>query len=118
MINKDDLPDWFEYPEEFFGIVDLQLTNLDPWYILKGEMLQKKFADISKRYPDDAYIPFAIRSDNDDVACWSKKGGNNQVLIVHDLASTGWEKVKTYDSFWEWFKQAVDEMIEHEQPYR
>ncbi|MFW7381992.1 MAG: hypothetical protein ACOH5I_24515 [Oligoflexus sp.] len=118
MLKKDRLPDWFEYPPEFLRIIDLRLMNLDPWHILEGDMLEDRFNGISERFSDKCYIPFAYRSDNDDVACWSKEGGNEKVLVIHDFASSGWEQVKTYNSFWSWFKQTIEDMIEHEQPYR
>lgn len=118
MSKNTRLPSWFEYPQEFLRVVDLGLKNLDPWSILEGDALEQRYLEVSMRYPDNGYIPFAIRSDNDDIACWTKDSGNEQVKIVHDFASSGWEDVKTYGSFWDWFKAAIDDMIEHEQPYR
>jgi len=35
-----------------------------------------------------------------------------KVQIIHNFASDGYEQRKKYDSFWDWFKEAIDEMIQ------
>ncbi|TMK51016.1 MAG: hypothetical protein E6G66_06680 [Actinobacteria bacterium] len=39
LLSIDDLPPDFEYPQEFIRVVELGLTNLEPWWILEGEGL-------------------------------------------------------------------------------
>ena len=52
--------------------------------------------------------------DNDDIACFEvEKGG--KVQIIHDFASAGYEQRKEYDCFWDWFMDAVKEMIKENQ---
>ena len=118
MISKDNLPEWFTYPDEFHRVKDLNLVNLDPWFFLEGEVLTHRIKGMEERYPGNDIVPFARRSDNDNVVCWAKEGGNEKVFQVHDYSDTGWKNRVAFDSFWDWFKVAVDDMIEHEQPYR
>lgn len=102
--------DWLNYPKEFRRIVDLQLCDLDPWFILKGEQLEIRYLGMRKRYPDQYLVPFARRADNDDVACFEKDIAG-KVVIIHDFASLGYEQKKIHDHFWDWFRDAVEEMI-------
>lgn len=100
----------FEFPEEFTRIVNLNLTNIEPWYILESNQLEDKMDGLKKRYPARALIPFARRTDNDDVACF-EVGKLPQILVIHDFASTGWEQHEVYDTFWDWLRKAIDDMI-------
>jgi len=111
LINKNNLPEWFEYPNSFLKIVEQNLIDLSPWHILTGELLKSKVQGLKERYPKSSLIPFARRYDNDDVACW-EKSDPTKVIIIHDFASEGWEKRQTYDDFWSWFRNAIEEMIE------
>jgi hypothetical protein len=47
-----------------------------------------------KRYPDRELVLFAVRQDNDDVACWDLDQGN--VAVVHDFSSPGFERRAEY----------------------
>lgn len=113
LIPKEDTPNWFEYPTSFLKIIDNELTNLTPWYILSSELLIWRFEGLKERYPHLSLVPFARRGDNDDVACWEKSNSEN-VIIIHDFASSGWEKRESFEDFWQWFKVAIDDMIEFE----
>ena len=110
-LKKDELPQRFLYPEEFERIVNQNLIDLTPWHILSGELLKSKYEGLKQRYPNSSLVPFAQRQDNDDVACW-KEEDPEKVFIVHDYASEGWEKRRTFSSFWDWFKSVVDDMSE------
>ena len=93
----------FEYPKEFLKIVHLGLMDYEQaaWRI-KG---------LQERYPDRKLVPFARRGDNDDIVCFDIDRGR-RVQKIHDFASSGWEQRKDYESFWDWFREAIDEMIE------
>lgn len=56
------------------------------------------------------YVPFAYRQDNDDVACIDVSKPE-EVVIVHDFASDGAELRKRFDTFWDWFRAAVEDMV-------
>ena len=39
-------------------------------------------------------------------------GKGEKVQIIHDFASEGYEQRNEYNDFWDWLKDAIDEMIE------
>ena len=106
-------PDWFEYPAEYRRLVDQGISCFEPWCLLHGEALTEKLDGLAQRYPDRQLMPFARRTDNDDVACWERDMGQ-KIVIVHDFATPGWESRGTHPDFWSWFRQAIDDMIEFE----
>jgi hypothetical protein len=118
VLNEALRPNWFKYPKEYSRVVDLKIVNLEPWFFLDGEELESRYRGLKERFPTAELIPFARRADNDDVACWEKSGGNLKVYVVHDFSRWGWEKHKEYEDFWSWYRKAMEDMIEHEQPYR
>ena len=109
LLSIDDLPPDFEYPQEFIRVVELGLTNLEPWWIAQGQLLRDRFQGLRKRYPDRNLILFAVRQDNDDVAAWDIDQGN--VAVVHDFASPGFERRAEFPGFYDWFRQAVEDFI-------
>jgi hypothetical protein len=110
LIDEPDLPKGFTYPGAFLRVVNQGLIDLTPWYIIDKDQALKRLAGLKDRYPTRSLIPFARRDDNDDVACF-EIGQEHSVTIVHDFASSGYETKKKLDTFWDWFKYAVDEMI-------
>lgn len=101
----------FVYPQEFKRIVELGLINMQPWEILLDDRVYGRYEGLKSRYPKRKLIPFAQRRDCDDVACWDLNN-ENKLVIIHDYASVGYELVKEYNTFWDWFREAIDEMIE------
>lgn len=114
LLSPEDLPSDFWYPASFIRVVELGLTNLEPWHVLMGLQLGERARGLAERYPSRQLIPFASRQDNDDVACWEPALGNDVVVIVHDYASSGWENRETYPDFFAWLRQAVEDMIDFE----
>jgi hypothetical protein len=110
LLVKEELPDWFEYPKELLLIIDQNLLNFDPWIILSGDQARTRLDGLKKRYSQRELIPFAKREDNDDVACFEKERG---IVIIHDFASPGYERGEDTYKFWDWFRMAVEDMIEH-----
>ncbi len=113
LLKEDELPDWFDYPHELLRIVNQEIIDLDPWIILQGDQLRTRFDGIKNRYPSRALVPFARREDNDDVACWDKDYPG-KVVIIHDFASSGYEQKEEFENFWDWFRSAIEVMIEYE----
>jgi len=111
LLSANELPSGFAYPREFEHIVELGILNLEPWYIMQGEALRRCSAGLEQRYPARRLVPFARRQDNDDVACWQVEHPD-EVFIIHDFASPGWEQRACYASFYDWLKQAVEDLIE------
>lgn len=101
----------FNYPEEFLKMIELNLTNFDVWYFIVEEDILIRIKGLKKRYPDRKLIPFARRGDCDDIACF-EIGKEGTVQIVHDFSSSGYEQRREYKCFWDWLKEAVEEMIE------
>jgi hypothetical protein len=112
LLTTDDLPNGFEYPPEFIRVVELGLTNIEPWWIIEGDRLRSRFVGLRERYKERSLVLFAVRQDNDDVACWDTAAGN--VAIVHDFASPGYEQRAELPDFYAWFRQAIEDFIEFE----
>ncbi len=104
----------FDYPFAFKRIVELNLVNFDVWIIMNRNDAIKKLYGLKSRYTNRNLIPFALRQDCDDVACFDLDNFN-KVCIIHDYASPGYEQHRSYDSFWDWFRSMVESMIEYEE---
>jgi len=111
-VDDAQLPDWFKYPPEYIRIASQHLVDLTPWHLLVGsDALGAK--RLAEHYPSRALFPFASRQDCDDVACW-ERGREGQVVIIHDFASPGWENEGLFESFWAWFRAAIEDTINWE----
>ena len=97
---------------EFIRVVELGLTNLEPWHIVFGDRLRTRFEGVRKRYPSRRVVPFALRQGSDDLAAFVV--GSYEVIILHDFASPGYESRRTFDSFFGWFRAAIEDMIDFE----
>lgn len=109
LLTINDLPEGFEYPQEYVRIVELGLMNLEPWWIITGNLLRDRYIGLRKRYPDRILVPFAVRQDNDDVGCWDVEHG--KVVVVHDFSSPSHEHRAEFLDFYGWFRQAVEDCI-------
>lgn len=112
LLPVEDLPPDFWYPPSFVRVVELGLTNLEPWQVLEGAALRERKDGLAQRFPARELVPFAARQDNDDVACWDLARGGDRVVVIHDLASPGWEGRGEYPDFYAWLRQAVEDLID------
>jgi len=112
LLSLAELPSGFEYPRQFRRLVDLQLTKLEPWWVIEGELLAERFLGLRERYANRTLVPFAVRQDNDDVACWDVDRGD--IVIVHDFASPGSEQRGAYAKFEDWLRAAIEDFLEFE----
>lgn len=103
----------FHYPSAFIKIMNLNIIDLDWWYLMCSEDVETRLPGLQKRYPQRKLIPFARRDDSDDIACF-EVGKGTTVQIIHDFASSGYEQRGEYVTTWEWFQDAVEEMIQNE----
>lgn len=97
--------------EGYEAAKELNLANLHPWHLVADD----EFAGVNNRYQQRSVIPFARRVDGSDVACFVVRDpgrGAGRVIVVHDFASPVHEVVTRMATFWEWFRSAVDDMIE------
>ena len=114
-IDMSYLPENFEYSNELIKVIELGLLNINPWFILNNsDIIKNRYDGMKKRYPERVLIPFAQRLDNDDVACFEPNNGGI-VQIIHDFSSPGYEQRETYNTFWDWFKSAINDMIDFDE---
>ena len=96
-------------PEGLMRIVRQNLVDLTPWHVLPRDLAVKRLRGLRHRY-SRKYVPFAYQQDNDDVACIDL-AKPEEIVIVHDFASEGTELRKRFDTFWDWFRAAVEDMV-------
>lgn len=111
ILTPEELPEWFTYPPEFLNLIASGITLFDPWWIFDSGYGIQKLNGLRTRYPERNLVPFARDQSNDDVACWEKELPG-KVVIVHDFADPGWEARKTFDTFHDWFRSAIEDFIE------
>ncbi|MBP3800972.1 MAG: hypothetical protein J6I85_02920 [Clostridia bacterium] len=111
MFNINKIYADFAYPEAYYKILELNLTNFDYWYFIPDEDIEVRIEGMKKRYPNRKLVPFARRGDNDDVACF-EIGKGETVQIIHDFASSGYEQREEYKNIWLWLKAAIKELEE------
>lgn len=112
LFNVKMVYDEFDYPESFLKVTELNLLDFDVWYIMTKEQVESRINGLKKSYPSRKLIPFARRDDCDDIACF-EEGQGKKVFIIHDFASVGYEQRKIYEDFWDWLKDAIQEMIDN-----
>ena len=113
MLDQSTFPSGFNYPPEFKAVLERQLVDLEPWQILGGDALMARFEGLKRRYPGRQLVPFAARGDCDDVACW-QVGSGAPVVVVHDFASENRLVRSEHTSLWDWLREAIEDLIEHE----
>lgn len=104
----------FSYPNGILKIIELNLVDFDLWYLMQQEQAILRIEGLKERYPNRKLIPFARRDDGDDIACF-EVGKMDRVQIIHDFAGEGYEQRKEYACFWNWFRDAVNEMIDKDE---
>ncbi|HEX4341008.1 MAG TPA: hypothetical protein VH062_34100 [Polyangiaceae bacterium] len=109
VLERSDLDVELQLPEALSRIVNQHLVNLKPWRVMPREEAVARLEGLRQRY-SRKYVPFARRRDNDDVACIDP-ARPDEIVIVHDFASEGTESRQRFDSFWDWFRAAVEDMI-------
>ncbi|MCM3885312.1 hypothetical protein [Frankia sp. R82] len=109
LIPSTELPSGFCYPAEYLRVVDLGLTNLEPWLLMDGEALLQANNSLRSRFPQADLVPFAVRRDTDDLACWEASSGE-VVLVRHRRCGSpmpGPALRGRFEDFHGWLLQAV-----------
>gem|GEM_PF-3622006 len=65
-------------------------------------------------YPGRALVPFAVRTDRDDVACWDLDRGPRAISVIDDFDTPGDEQLESFDEFNDWLRQAIEDLIDYE----
>lgn len=113
VLGEHELPSWFRYPRPFLRLLESGARQLDPWWLFGRDYALERLAGLRLRYPNRELVPFARNLSNDDVACW-ERGRLDKVQIIHDRESSPFEQGAVYDTFWDWFRAAIDDFIEFE----
>jgi hypothetical protein len=108
-------PTNFSLGKAYIYIRETGIKHLTPWEFVSDSEFKDKYVGIRNRFPLKNYIPFAFRSDSDDVAVWMQGNDSQKVFIIHDYCDDGFEMRKEYKNIWEWLRGAVDEMIDFAQ---
>jgi len=109
MLEPGDLDVQVKWPEGLLRIVQQNLVDLTPWHVMPRDLTLKRLPGLRQRY-SRKYVPFAYRQDNDDIACVDPARAD-EIVIVHDFASEGSELRERFESFWDWFRAAVEDMV-------
>ena len=112
MLEGSDLDVQVKLPEGLLRIVNQNLVDLTPWHVMSRDLAVTRLHGLRQRY-SRKYVPFARRQDNDDLACIDP-ARPEEIVVVHDFASEGTELRNRFDSFWDWFRAVVEEMIAFE----
>lgn len=110
--EESDLDVPLSFPDGLLRTMRQNLLDLTPWHFLPREIAVVRLRSMRQRYTRK-YVPFAYRQDSDDLACIDPVNPC-AVVIVHDFASEGTELRKRFDSYWDWFREAIEDMIAFE----
>lgn len=101
-------------PELYERMVEAEFTEMHPWALLLGDKWEHRAAHVEEVFPGWEIVPFARRTDNDDVACWD----GDRVVLIDDYDPT-WDNgvakrhvMTEYPSMDEWLHAAVQDFIE------
>jgi hypothetical protein len=95
-------------------MIECGVTDLEPWAVLRGSEQSQLTQHVDELFPGWGVIPFARRTDNDEVACWT--GGSVVVIddfdVVRDAGEAVRRAISEYASMDEWLIAAVRDFIE------
>jgi hypothetical protein len=108
--RTERLPSWFMYPSGMRILIEQKCINFIPWRIVDADFALTTYLDLREKYGRELF-PIAHRDGSDDVACM-EEGRGEVILVINGHTSPGEENLEKFENFWEWFRAAVDEMIE------
>lgn len=103
-----------ELPELYDRMVESELLEIHPWALLLGDIQKRRAQHIEQVHPGWAIVPFARRTDCDDVACWT---GDSVVIIddydpIRDDGVVRRHVMREFPSMDEWLLSAVRDFID------
>jgi hypothetical protein len=113
LLAELERPSWFAYPAAFLRFAGTGIHRFAPWRFLEPEYVLSRMKGLSERFLNRTLLPFALRTDCADVACWEYEKGS-VVVVIHDFADPGWEQVGEFENFWSWFRSAVEDFATFE----
>lgn len=81
--QNESLPENFVVPREYLGLKDNGVEEIGPWMFPGDDSLTYRLRGLRQRFPSRVLLPFAKRSDRDDVACWTEPFPS--VCVIHDF---------------------------------
>ena len=100
-----------QLPEDYRAYRDRGGGHLPPWKFLNDADVPGIRDSIVSHYPRyAAYMPFAYSLASDDVALFTPEG---KVCEVHMFTESGWESGGEVESFREWLRLTMEEVIYH-----
>lgn len=95
-------------------MIECGVIDLEPWALLRGSEQLQRAQHVNEVFPGWGVTPFARRTDNDEVACWT--GGSVVVIddfdVVRDADGAAARRViSEYPSMDEWLVAAVRDFI-------
>jgi len=111
LLAPEELPRGWRYPGPFVRFFKRGLTDLDPWLVLSGDYLRRRYAGLRDRHPSRRLIPFAMRQDREDIACWDADVPR-AVFQFEDFQRPPSSPKPRYENFYAWLRQAIEDLIE------
>jgi hypothetical protein len=113
MTNEPELT----YPKEYNWVVERGLagfgpfTQLQPWFFTPKDQSFWATKQWNHSLDKDLFV-FARRQDNDEFACFSfdVDGNLEGIVVVQGWIEDGFEVLREFSSFWEWFKFVIDDI--------
>ena len=69
IFNAKEIYKNYTYPEEFIKIVDLNLVDLDLWYLMTKEQVEIRIKGLRERDTQRELTPVTRRDDVDRIPC-------------------------------------------------
>lgn len=102
----------FSLPESYVRACELGLGHLAPWRFLRGEAFLAAYAQLNAGEADEILLPFARRSDCDEIACFQVLPGPPEQVRVMQRTGSTYSPLAEFPNFWIWFRQGVEDMIQ------
>jgi hypothetical protein len=110
-LNTNQLPPAFWYPPEYQRMIRVGVSELPPWHILYQKWALRVSGQLRQHFPERQLVPFAYRSDTDEIACWDP-AKLPQIFVVNPSKSSQLEECPTFSNFDEWMGQATSDHLD------
>lgn len=105
-------PDGYPCPAQVDHLCRLGLTDLEPWAVLDTGGQEFRAGMVAKRWSGTCLLPFAARTDRDDVVCVDRRTGELLWVDPYDTPVFECADGDRFASFDDWLRMAVDDYID------
>ncbi len=81
-LSKAQLPSGSHEPKQLWRLLELELVELEPWFLLQGRQLERRFDGVKQHHRERCLVAFARRQSNNEVTCWDVDAGGEKVVII------------------------------------